>query len=240
MTNKETIIQKVEKLLTKAESTEFPEEAEALISKAQALMLEHQIHEAQLRLNGNQPEEKVTSKFFHVSNPYLKEKAGLWLTVAEANGCTLLYLRGNWDNNDGGVEVYGTPTDIEFVGQLGQSLTIQMASALEKFVATHQKPSYASTVGWKKSFLYGYKSSIRKRLEEVTQEGVEEVSSEVLPVLVSRKEKAEEFMENQYPNLTASTSEFTGSSSAFSRGAQAGQEASLGQTAVGGRGALGA
>jgi hypothetical protein len=80
-------------LLAKAESTEFPEEAEALSARAQELMAKHSIDHALLAAqSGNR--DKPAGRRLPVDNPYESPKATLLHAVAQANRCRSVWQKG--------------------------------------------------------------------------------------------------------------------------------------------------
>ena len=91
---------RVQALLAKAERTDFPEEAEALLAKAQDLMARHAISEAMVqaaRARDGGSGESVTSLRVVVDAPYAGAKRTLLGAVAAANGCRTIYLGGGAD-----------------------------------------------------------------------------------------------------------------------------------------------
>lgn len=82
---------RVHALLAKAESTEYPAEAETLLAKAQELMARHAIDEAMLR-GGH--DTSIGSERVVVEPPYAGSKASLLSVVARANGCRVVISGG--------------------------------------------------------------------------------------------------------------------------------------------------
>lgn len=112
---------KVKALLAKAESTEFPAEAEALTAKAMALIAEHNIE-----ITDDDPGKMVDS-YVVVPGPYRNQRVRLWHAVARVNGVFSLqnggqrYMRGIG---------YGTEEAIYMTEALFHSLMIQGDRAL--------------------------------------------------------------------------------------------------------------
>ncbi|HEU5157429.1 MAG TPA: DUF2786 domain-containing protein [Streptosporangiaceae bacterium] len=82
----EKVLRKVRALLGKAESTDFPEEAEALTARAQELIARHSIDAALLHASHADKAEPMGRRLF-VDAPYEPPKALLLQVIAEANRC---------------------------------------------------------------------------------------------------------------------------------------------------------
>jgi Protein of unknown function (DUF2786) len=105
------MLDRVRALLAKAESTEFPEEAEALTSRAQELMARHSIDDALLAAEAERtgrpgPGEAAGRRLF-VDSPYEAAKAVLLDVIATANR-----RRSIWHKNLGSCTVVGFPADL--------------------------------------------------------------------------------------------------------------------------------
>ena len=97
------VLARIRALLAKAESTEFPEEAEALSAKAQALMSRHAID--RLVVEAEAPDAApVDSRRIWLDPPYVLAKAHLTDVVAGANRCRAVCSEGL-----GLVTVFGAP-----------------------------------------------------------------------------------------------------------------------------------
>ena len=80
------VLHKVRSLLAKAESTTFPDEAEALTAKAQQLMDRHAIDRAMLAAGGRDP-GRPEGRDVTIDAPYPRPKFHLLGAVARANRC---------------------------------------------------------------------------------------------------------------------------------------------------------
>lgn len=117
------MLAKVRGLLAKAESTEFPEEAEALTAKAQQLMARHSIDAA--LLDAERDTRQVPGGVrVGVDAPYEEPKVHLLQAVAQANRC-----RTVWSRNLGFSTVVGFAADVRAVELLYTSLLVQAQSA---------------------------------------------------------------------------------------------------------------
>lgn len=110
-------------LLAKAESTDFPAEAESFAAKAQELMTRHSIDEALLDArHGDELAAGVRARRLHIDDPYAKEKVGLLAQVAAVNRVKVVY------GSDVAIAtVVGFPQDLDVTDLLFTSLLVQAA-----------------------------------------------------------------------------------------------------------------
>jgi len=113
------ILEKVRALLAKAESTTFPEEAEALSAKAQELMARHSIDEAMVGAAEGFPDAPAGVRL-PVDEPYAGAKSILLSVVASTNRC-----RAVWSKELAFSTVLGFASDLAFVEILYTSLLVQ-------------------------------------------------------------------------------------------------------------------
>jgi hypothetical protein len=85
------MLERVRALLAKAESTTFPEEAEALSAKAQELMARYSIDRALLEATSGLGVDDVSGRRLLIDDPYAKEKSLLLAEVAGANRCKAVW-----------------------------------------------------------------------------------------------------------------------------------------------------
>ena len=103
------VLARVRALLAKAESTEFPDEAEALSAKAQELMSRYSLQQAVLEHDhGRAP--AATGRRLWMDAPYAGAKVLLVQAVATANRC-----RTVWRADPGFVTVVGPDTELDIV-----------------------------------------------------------------------------------------------------------------------------
>jgi len=184
---------RIRALLAKAESTDFPEEAEALTAKAQQLMAQHSIDEALLAAGSGSRSEPGACRI-GIDNPYEAPKAVLLDAVADANRA-----RSVWSKDLGFCTVVGFPADLEAVELLYTSLLVQATTAMNSAgarrgggeretgserVTAGRGPAArgggpavdggARTKSFRQSFLIAYASRIRERLAEATAQATEE------------------------------------------------------------------
>jgi hypothetical protein len=154
------MLSRIRSLLAKAESTEFPEEAEALSARAQELMAKYSIDHALLAARaGNK--EQPGGRRIAVDNPYEGPKVTLLNTVAEANRC-----RAVWSKDVGLVTVVGFPADLDAVELLFTSLLVQANAAMIRAGGKKDEFGRSRTRSFRQSFLISYAIRIGERLAE--------------------------------------------------------------------------
>lgn len=188
------MLQRVRALLAKAESTTFPEEAEALTAKAQELMARHALDRAVLdAAEGNESEPAAWR--IGVDDPYAGAKSMLVDQVARANRC-----RAVWSKGLGFSTVFGHENDLAAVELLYTSLLVQATVAVA--AASAGRPRVRS---FRQSFLTAYAARIGARLEEATVATEHEAASThgaaLVPVLADRHHAADDACTTTFPNV---------------------------------------
>jgi hypothetical protein len=210
------VLERVRALLAKAESTDFPAEAEAYSAKAQELIARHSIEEA---LTSRDRAEVVPyAKRIGVDHPYESEKAGLLDAVAKANHC-----RTVWSPEFGFSTVFGFDADIEAVEMLYTSLLVQANRAM---VRDEPAKGKARIKAFRRSFLVAYAVRIGERLASATQREIEQ-HTDLLPVLRNRDLQVREVMDRAFPNTVRARGRRIDSLEGWESGRAAADEAEL-------------
>ncbi|MGW4648773.1 DUF2786 domain-containing protein [Kitasatospora sp. NPDC004289] len=204
------MLSRIRALLAKAESTEYPEEAEALTAKAQQLIAQHSIDEALLTA-GQDSSSTPGAVRIGVDNPYESPKAMLLDAVATANRC-----RTVWAKEFGFCTVIGFDSDLDAVELLYTSLLVQATAAMQRAGSRHHKEGASRTKSFRQSFLIAYAARIRERLTTATAEAVaghrvgEDGTAErlapderLLPALAAREEAVDHTVDRMFPRLTS-------------------------------------
>lgn len=152
------MLTRIRALLAKAEATGFPEEAEALTTKAQELMARHSIDEALLAARTHSAEAPGACRI-GVDAPYETAKAILLDAVASANRC-----RAVWNGDLGFSTVIGFEPDLEAVELLYTSLLVQGTAAMTKAEAGQRAGGRRRTKTFRQSFLMAYAQRLGERL----------------------------------------------------------------------------
>lgn len=209
-------LRRVQALLAKAESTEFPEEAEALVAKAQELMTRHSIDEAMLAQD-DPSADLIDSEVVVVSPPYASAHVVLLSTVADANSCRCVStsaLRG--------------PVRcvlVGFRGDIGRTKTMFAALSLHaaRAMLAAPVPDFDTPRRFRRAFLLGFASRIGARLQDAAlaarTEAEERASARGRStdlVLADRSARVDSAFEARFPHVrrtTAKASSWAGSES---------------------------
>jgi hypothetical protein len=210
------VLDRVRALLAKAESTDFPAEAEAYSAKAQELIARHSIEEA-LTARGR-VEVVPYAKRIGVDHPYEGEKAGLLDAVARANHC-----RTVWSPEFGFSTVFGFDADIAAVELLYTSLLVQANRAM---VRDEPAKGKARIKAFRRSFLVAYSVRIGERLKQTARHEIER-HTDLLPVLRSRELQVHAVMDRAFPNTVRSRGRRIDSLEGWESGRAAADEAQL-------------
>lgn len=164
----ETWLSRVEALLAKAESTEFPDEAEALLAKAQELMSRHAIDEAMLAAAGRRDTAAITVRVIDIAPPYASAKASLLGAVANANTCRVVMTAAGSGART--CQVVGHPDDLDHTvtlyGALSLHATRSMLAADVPFGDTPRR--------FRHSFLLAFAGRIGERLRAARRDAVDD------------------------------------------------------------------
>ena len=199
------VLEKVRALLAKAESTTFPEEAEALSAKAQEFMARHAIDEAMVgagagaggRIGGGPTGVRVP-----VDDPYAGAKSILLSEVAAANRC-----RAVWSKGLGLSTVLGFEADLQFVDILYTSLLVQATSAMVAAGSQVDHSGRTRTRSFRQAFLLAYARRIGQRLREAEAASraaaTEQYGEALLPVLADRSAAVKAAEAEAFPYLVS-------------------------------------
>ncbi|HWO61483.1 MAG TPA: DUF2786 domain-containing protein [Umezawaea sp.] len=183
------VLGRVRGLLAKAESTQFPDEAEALSAKAQELMNRHAFDRALLDAEEHVA-QTATSRRLWLDNPYLSAKAQLVHVVAQANRCRAVMY-----DKIGFIALVGDEMDLEITELLSMSLLVQATRAMVSAGSQTTRTGQSRTRSYRQSFLISYATRIGERLHkanEVTDD------DRLLPVLRDREEAVDELFDSLF------------------------------------------
>lgn len=230
-----TWVNRVNALLAKAESTEFEEEAEALMAKAQELMARHAIDDAMLASSGGRPDAGVVTEAIVVEAPYATAKAMLLGAVANANRCRC--VMGAAGSGRQACVVLGHEADVANVQTLFAALSLHATRAMLSAVV----PRGDTPRRFRHAFLLAFAGRISERLIAARQRAEAEAESEsrrsggtgIALVLADRADAVEKAFRDAYPRVR--TARTTSSSQAGRHsGRQAADRAEINRPVAGG------
>jgi hypothetical protein len=197
------MLARVRALLAKAESTAFPEEAEALSTKAQELMARHSIDllvPQQVAGPSRAPADIAVRRLW-IDQPYVRPKAMLAHQVALANRASAVLSEGL-----GFVTLVGTTADLDGIELLVTSLLVQADTAMLRAGRHVGLDGRSRTRSFRRSFLVSYASRIGERLVEVdrTVAEVSGRSAELVPLLREHEERVAARIEELFPHTIKS------------------------------------
>ena len=152
------ILERIRALLSKAESTDFPDEAEALTAKAQELVSRHAVGAA-LLAGPDSATDPVVGRRIHLDSPYIREKVLLLTAIGDANR-----VRTVWFTRVQIATIVGTATDLQQAELLYTSLLVQAGRAVQTVGTAGRRGSSATS--FRRAFLTGYAHRIGERLRE--------------------------------------------------------------------------
>jgi hypothetical protein len=219
-------LRRIRGLLAKAESTDFPDEAEALTAKAQELMTRHAVDAALLDAGPSSTRgPAVDTRRVHVLDPYVRAKMQLLGAVADAND-----VRVVWYANLGIANLVGASADVAAVELLFTSLLLQVAQALS--AAERAIGRRSGSRAFRRSFLLGYAHRVGERLKaakhRATTAAAAEHGVDLLPVLRTRQEAVEQRVAELFPRVRSSRSSASVDAGGWYAGRAAAERADVG------------
>lgn len=225
-------LSRVEALLAKAESTEYPDEAEALLAKAQELMARHAIDEAMLAASGRANASEVAIEEVRISAPYASAKASLLGSVAAVNTCRVVMTASGGGARN--CQVIGHRDDLDATTTLYAALVVHATRAM-----------LAADIPWgdtprrfRHSFLLAFAGRVGERLRAARREAEDQVRREgatgVDIVLADRAHEVDRAFREAFPHTRTSRASSSSRAGHLS-GRQAADQAALGQRRLPGR-----
>jgi Protein of unknown function (DUF2786) len=191
---------RVRALLAKAESTEFPEEADSFTEKAQELMTRYSIDVAMVAATSGAAVGGPEGRRIHLDPPYIDAKASLVHAVASANRCRSVLL-----SELGFITVFGFSTDLAVVDVLFTSLLAQATTAMVVAGRVVNRAGVSRTRSFRQSFLISFAHRIGERLQEAASASTKEAEvafgGSLLPVLAQREADVDKAVAQAFPRM---------------------------------------
>lgn len=222
----------IRSLLAKAESTEFPAEAEAFTAKAQAMMTEARIDEATVRASSGRPStSRVSAIRIGIDEPYIASKQTLLHVVAQANDVRCVFHR-----HVDLATMVGPVGQLTHVELLFTSLLIQIQSFLAADAADAPAGSHVRSRGYRSAFIVGFARRIGERLRAARSVSLGGVGTDALPVLAADDRATAELFDRLVGGTTAIRSSAGNDLFGALAGASAADRASLREAGLRGSG----
>jgi hypothetical protein len=224
------LLAKVRGLLAKAESTTFPEEADALTAKAQELMARHAIDAA--LLDGAGPGDATPGRrTIVIDPPYASAKSSVLGAVAAANRCQVIVA-----GNDDLAHVFGFDVDLDVTEVLYTSLLLQATAEMTAAGPQVDHLGRSRTRAFRHAFLLAFAGRVGQRLHEASRATVDEVDATsggtLVPVLAGREEAVASAVRAAFPHARARRLSVS-SAEGVRAGHQAGDRADIGRPRMG-------
>ncbi|HKN53345.1 MAG TPA: DUF2786 domain-containing protein [Amycolatopsis sp.] len=167
MTDTDPQLERVRKLLAKAEDPAVTEaEAELYNKKAAELIARYGIDKAMLAASGAGADEITTLKIA-MENPYSREKASLLTNIAYPLRCrSLLHRAGQLV---AAVTVFGFKSDLARVELLFTSLLLQASTQLTGVRPGQRLFSGESIAAYRRTWLHGFAAAVHQRLKHAEE-----------------------------------------------------------------------
>ena len=201
------MLDRVRALLAKAESTDFPEEAETYTAKAQQLMARYSIDHALLAAGAGGHD-----KPHHTANWHRQSLRGAQIAAVAGGRRGQPVPCGVVTKRFGMTTVVGFPADLDSTELLFTSLLVQATKAMTAQNPRPDRYGRNNIRSFRQSFLTAYALRIGERLSNATEEVGREMATEMaasaggsnlLPVLAARNDAVEETFAAQFPELTS-------------------------------------
>ena len=162
------MLERVRRLLSKAEGAATEAERDAYNAKAAELIARYGIEEALLDAQRAEPQQ-AADRVVDLDPPYARDKASLLSAVAGPLGVrAVLRSRRSAGGTALTMHLFGMGSDLERVDVLYTSLLVQAAHAL----AVIRPPSeFESVAAYRRSWMIGFSYSIQQRLVAVPARG---------------------------------------------------------------------
>lgn len=246
----DTKVKTIEALLAKAEST-TPEEAEALMAKAEALMIKYNIEqvtiEAARKGKGGKPEEIVKRRMDFSGRYRDTLVTGGWYIAKAMSGETVQgYRSQSYRYNDNGntekvstLVLVGFESDVQQAERLIESLVLQSVVARDTWWKTYDDKAWQTE--WQKfverrSFVTGFFSGAADRLRqerEVAERDAREATPGTEVALRDRKAAVDDYMSGL--GLRGRRGNSASGRNGDRAGRAAGRSANVGTTSMGGQ-----
>lgn len=252
----ESTLRVIQKLLSRAEATDFDSERESCLAKVAELMARYSIEEAVVAAASDEGgalggSREPIERLMVVPSPYAARKVSLFGAVGANCGCTVIDI-GSDDTGVRRVAVIGFAGDVERAEVLITSLLVQMTRSMLAG-GPASGVGAGATAAWRRSFITGFTVRIGQRLADARARETQRASTESCAatttrsegtpgslelVLANREAEVDAEVRRRYPHLRTRRMDSGSSAHGHRAGRSAGDRASLGSSEFAGRRSL--
>lgn len=232
---RESVLEKVRKLLAKAEATDNPHEADVFSAKAAELIAAHRISPDRLVARG--PGDVLELRRIPVGRgAYVRARLALLGSVARAHDCEVVFETGG----AGTVAlVAGFASDLEATVLLYESLHLQAAGQM----ASIRRATPAATQRWRRAFLFGFASRLGELLGDARRtaeaDARAQAAATTLPDLPARAAQVRRFAAESFGRVVKASSPTPAIASGWEHGHRAAGGVDIGRSRLTGRRSIG-
>lgn len=238
MNTNEAMIDRVRKLLAKAESTTNSNEAEAFSTKAAQLIAAHRLDLGHVRDSLERGSLGIR-RLPIGRGAYVRARLSLLMAVAGNHDCEVVFQSGR----DGTTAIVaGFESDLDVTELLFASLHTQAAAQM----ATLRRATPAATQRYRRSFLFGFARRVnellaesRSRPDAAGRRAARGGDDDLLPALAERRDRVKAFSERAFGRVVTAAPARPAQASGWQAGHRAAASADLGRERLGARRALG-
>lgn len=220
---------KIAKLLTQAEATTYPAEAETFLAHATELMERWRIDDAMVvaaRRADDAPEDPVEEVRISLgAGHYVNLRTRLLEAIGSHYGCKVLHA-ARYSGRTG--YIIGHRSDIERTVSLYGALSVHAARAM---LVDSPHGNRGETIRWRRNFLYGYRSEVQLRLERIAKAALDTSEYDAGTVALALRERskdADDWVRSTYPKVgKARPSHLSYDPEGFRSGRSAGEKAPI-------------
>ena len=226
---RQDMLDKVRKLLAKAESVAGTPEADVFTAKAFELMSKYGIEEAEARQRRGEGPAPIDRSEFHLRGSYVKQQRTLLHNLAITLRCDTIGMSNNM------LYAYGTAADRERLTVLFSALLPQMLAGSKKQIRGRAS---ATTVA-RRSYMLGFISAVCDRLRGAEADAAAEADRETALVLLDDYARAQAALRSDFPRTREIKTRTRVDYSAHGAGSEHGSRVDVGGTRLRGQLALG-
>jgi hypothetical protein len=232
MTTENETIDKIIKLLRKAEGTDNPEEAETFFAGAARLMERNAIDQARLRKirEGEYFDNTIDRVVFPIRGAYNLAFREMGVRIGNAFGLTVLI---SGDRNS--IIWYGYKSDLEMGQLLWESVLIQADRAarvhMSMYVSEDPLDDRSERFYERRSYLMGFGAGVAAKIVSARATAQEEYTAgdnSLALAVIDRRRSVEQYVNEKVRPRNARASRSTINQAAYAEGKQAGYRADLG------------